>query len=85
MVALGDKVDVVVLEIDEESTADKAGIKEGDIITSFDGKEVNDIEALRDLSGPAIEKGNFKVQVTRDGKKQEIDVKIPKKLKTTSL
>lgn len=74
-----------VLEVDEESAADKAGIKEGDIITGFDGKEVNDIEALRDLSAPAIQKGNFKVQLTRDGKKQEIEVKIPKKLKTTSL
>lgn len=74
-----------VLEVDDESTADKAGIKEGDIITSFDGKEVNDIEGLRDLSAPAIQKGSFKVQVTRDGKQQEIEVKIPKKLKTTSL
>jgi serine protease Do len=74
-----------VLDVDDESTAAKAGIKEGDIITSVDGKEVNDIDALRDLSGPAIEKGSFTVQVTRDGKKQDIAVKIPKKLKTTSL
>jgi len=29
------------LEVGDESAAEKAGIKEGDIITSFDGKEVN--------------------------------------------
>ena len=74
-----------VLDVDDESAAEKAGIKEGDIITSFDGTAVNDIDKLRELSKPAIEKGNFKVQLTRDGKQQEIDVKIPKKLKTTSL
>lgn len=74
-----------VLDVDDESPAEKAGIKEGDIITSFDGTEVNNIEKLRDLSKTAIEKGNFKVQVTRDGKQQEINVKIPKNLKTTSL
>jgi len=74
-----------VLDVDDESTADKAGIKEGDIITSFDGTDVNTVEKLGELAKPAIEKGNFKVKITRDGKSQEIDVKIPKKLKTTSL
>jgi len=74
-----------VLDIDDESAAEKAGIKEGDIITSFDGTEVNNIEKLGELAKAAIEKGAFKVKLTRDGKQQEVDVKIPKKLKTTSL
>ena len=74
-----------VLDIDDESAAEKAGIKEGDIITSFDGTEVNNIEKLGELAKAAIDKGAFKVKLTRDGKQQEVDVKIPKKLKTTSL
>ena len=74
-----------VLDVDDESAAEKAGIKEGDIITAFDGKEVNNIDVLRDLSRPALEKGNFKITLTRDGKSQEVNVKIPKNLKTTSL
>jgi len=74
-----------VLDIDDESAAEKAGIKEGDIITTFDGTEVNNIDKLRELSKPAIEKGNFKVKLTRDGKPQEVEIKIPKNLKTTSL
>jgi serine protease Do len=74
-----------VLDVDDESTAEKAGIKEGDIITSFDGTEVNTVEKLGELAKGAIDKGNFKVKITRDGKPQELDVKIPKKLKTTSL
>ncbi len=74
-----------VLDVDDESAAEKAGIKEGDIITTFDGIEVNNIDVLRDLSRAAIEKGNFKVNLTRDGKAQEVTVKIPKNLKSGSL
>jgi serine protease Do len=74
-----------VLDVDDESAAEKAGIKEGDIITTFDGTEVNNIEKLGELAKAAIEKGTFKVKLNRDGKSQEVDVKIPKKLKTTSL
>ncbi len=74
-----------VLDVDDESAAEKAGIKEGDVITSFDGSEVNNIDKLRELSKAAIDKGNFKVKLTRDGKEQELDVKIPKNLKSTNL
>lgn len=74
-----------VLGVDEESIADKAGLKEGDIITEFDGTAVNDIDKLREVSKTAMAKGSFNVKVTRDGKAQELTVKIPKNLKTTNL
>ncbi|MEP6747956.1 MAG: PDZ domain-containing protein [Bacteroidota bacterium] len=74
-----------VLDVDDESAAEKAGIKEGDIITTFDGTEVNNIDKLRELSKAAIDKGHFMVKLTRDGKLQELEVKIPKDLKTGSL
>ncbi len=74
-----------VLSVDDESPAEKAGIKEDDIITEFDGTEVNNIDKLRELSKAALAKPSFKVKVNRDGKSQEIDVKIPKNLKTTNL
>ncbi|MEO5683440.1 MAG: PDZ domain-containing protein [Chitinophagaceae bacterium] len=76
---------LTVLDVDDESAAEKAGIKEGDIITSFDGTDVNDIDKLRELSKAAMEKGSFKVKFIRDGKSQEVSIKIPKNLKTTSL
>jgi serine protease Do len=76
---------VKVLEIDEESPADKAGIKEGDIITRFDGKEVNSAAELADLARAGKGKAELKVSLTHDGKSREVDVKIPKKLKTADL
>jgi serine protease Do len=76
---------VKVLEVGKESTAEKAGVKEGDIITEFDGTEVNDVDKLRELALLAAAKTSFKIKLVRDGKPQEILVKIPKKLKTTNL
>jgi len=76
---------VKVLDVDEESAADKAGIKENDIITEFDGAEVNNVDKLREVARTAAAKPSFKVKLLRDGKPQEIQVKIPKNLKTANL
>ncbi len=76
---------VKVLEVDDESVASKAGIKEGDIITRFDGKETNSVNALTDAAHAAKEKVSVKVSIVRDGKAQELDVKVPRRLRTADL
>jgi serine protease Do len=76
---------VKVLEVDEESPAAKAGLKEGDIITQLDGVEVNDVDTLKDKAVQGIKKGSFGIKYTREGKQLETTIKIPKKLKTTDL
>ncbi len=76
---------VVVLDVDHDSPADKAGLKEDDVITSFDGKPVGSVEELSKLSRDAGEKSPLKLEVNRKGKTQNIDIKIPKKLRTTTL
>ncbi|HEV3250199.1 MAG TPA: PDZ domain-containing protein, partial [Puia sp.] len=74
-----------VLDVDGESPAKKAGIMEGDIITQFEGKEVNSAETLANLARENKEKYSLKLKLNRDGKSQEVEVKIPKKLKTANL
>jgi serine protease Do len=76
---------VKVLDVDDESPADKAGVKEGDIITQFDGKPVNSAEILANLARENKDKFSYKINLSRDGKAQEVEVKIPKKLKTANL
>ena len=76
---------VKVLDVDDESVAAKAGIKEGDIITRFDGKEINSVTALTEAAHAAKEKVSVKVSVVRDGKTQELDVHVPKRLRTADL
>ncbi len=76
---------VKVLDVDDESPADKAGIKNGDIITQFDGKPVNSAETLAKIAREDKDKSTYKINLSRDGKAQEVEVKIPKKLKTADL
>jgi serine protease Do len=76
---------VKVLDVDDESPADKAGIKEGDIITQFEGKEVNSAETLSNLAKENKAKYELKVKLLRDGKPQDVQIKMPRKLKTTEL
>jgi serine protease Do len=76
---------VKVLEVDEESNAAKAGIKKDDIILSIDDKEVKGIEDVVRTVRQNKEKYNFTFKVQRNGKLQNIEVKFPKKLKTTDL
>lgn len=80
-----DGAGVKVLEVEEGSAAFKAGIKENDLITAFEGKPVKSASELAKASKEAKDKTSLKVQLKRDGKSQTIDVKIPKKLKTANL
>lgn len=76
---------VKILEVDEESTAAKAGLKEGDIITRFDGKEVNSATELAQIARESRTKPSVHIDLLRGGKSMSLDVKIPRKLKTADL
>lgn len=76
---------VKVLDVNNESAAEKAGIKKDDVITEFDGKKVSTTEDLIKASQEAREKPAVKVTVNRNGKSQSIEIKTPKKLKTANL
>ena len=78
-------VGVKVLQIWDESLAQKAGIKEGDIITSFDGKKTNTTDELVEAAKESKDKPAVKVELNRDGKTQTVEIKTPKKLKTANL
>lgn len=76
---------VKVIEVDEESNAEKAGIKEDDIITHFNDKEVNSADEMAKMVKENKDKISFQLKVKRDGKAQTIEVKVPRKLKTADL
>jgi serine protease Do len=76
---------VKVIGIDDESIAQKSGLKEGDIITEFDGKSIDDTDDLSKAARDSREKSSVTVKFNRDGKSQTAELKTPKKLKTTNL
>ena len=76
---------VKVLEVDDESAAAKAGLHEGDIITHLNDNEVESTDELRREVSRSTQQSNFNFKVLRNGKSQNIEVKIPRKLKTADL
>jgi serine protease Do len=76
---------VKVLGTDEESPAEKAGLKKDDIITEINGKTVNNTDDARELLKPEEGKNNYTIKAKRNGTAMSFDVKIPKKLKTANL
>jgi serine protease Do len=76
---------VKVLDVDDESAAEKAGIKKDDVITEFDGKKVTNTEDLINASRASREKSAVKVTFNRNGKSQSVEIKTPKKLNTANL
>ncbi len=76
---------VKVIEVDNESNAAKAGVKENDIITQVDDKSVNSVDEIAKMLKEKKENLSVKLQVLRGNKSQTIEVKIPRKIKTADL
>lgn len=76
---------VKISSVSENSPAAKAGLKEDDIITEVNDKKVKDVDGIKPIIKAATEGTIFKFNITRNGKKTVIEVKIPKKLKTADL
>lgn len=63
-----------IFEVDPQSAAFKTGIKSGDIITKFDGKEIKEFKDLESQKNKHKAGDNVKVEVNRDGKPMSFDV-----------
>jgi serine protease Do len=74
---------VKVKNVTEASPAEKAGFKANDIIVQFDDKKVSDVN---DLKWEYLTEGqSLKFVIKRGNEKKNIEVTIPKKLKTADL
>ena len=60
------------------SPADKAGLKAGDVIIAYNGKEVSQMSMLPAMVANTAVGENAKLVLVRDGKKQNINVEIGK-------
>lgn len=76
---------VKVIDVDDESNAAKAGVKEDDIITHINEKAVNSTDEVVKIVKENKDKPSIQLKVKRGGKVQNIVVKMPRKLKTTDL
>jgi Do/DeqQ family serine protease len=66
----------IVSSVTAGSAADKAGIKRGDVIESFNGQQVHDFNSLRNRVADAGPGSTADVMVTRDGGEKHLSVKL---------
>jgi serine protease Do len=76
---------VNILEVSDSSAASKAGLLKGDIILECNGEDVNSTNELIDQLQDARQKVTIKVKIQRGGEEKEIEIRIPRKLKTAEL
>jgi len=80
-----DEKGVMVLEVDKDSPAEKAGLKKDDVVTEIGGKKVSNTDEVREQLHQNMEKSAYSIKANRNGKSMNFDIKIPKKLKTANL
>lgn len=69
---------VLISQVEEDSSAEKAGLKVGDIIISVDGKRVETASQLRNAIGLRREGKKVSLNIIRDGDKKVIKASIGK-------
>lgn len=80
-----DNSGVKVLELEDDCPASKAGLKEGDIITSVDGKSITATDDIRKILSDVKEGDTFNIKYKRDNQEQTTTLRFPKELKTIGL
>ena len=76
---------VKVIAVEDSSAAQKAGLKEGDIITEINGQKISNTDEAREQLQEVAEKSSYGIKAKRNGVDMNFDIKIPKKLKTANL
>jgi serine protease Do len=70
------KKGALVADVTKDGPAEKAGIKSGDVIVKFDGKDVNDEHELPQVVATVKPGRKVEVKVIREGKEKTISVTI---------
>lgn len=73
------KQGVYVIDVDKGSPADGAGIKQGDIILSIDGRQVNTMLALRRIIYSKNIGDTVTLDIVSNGAKRSVKVKLTRK------
>ena len=67
---------VIVSAVTPDSAADRAGIKRGDVITTFNGQPVHDYNALRNRVADLAPGSTASVGIVRDNSEKTLSVKL---------
>jgi Do/DeqQ family serine protease len=69
---------VLITRVNEDTPAEKAGLKDGDIILSVDGKEIKNPSMLRNVISLSEVGQDVDLAIVRDGKEKNVKVRLDK-------
>jgi len=69
---------ILVAQVAEDSPADKAGLRQGDIIVAYRGKPVQDVGNFRNRVSLTSPGSTEELEILRDGRRKTVHVKIGK-------
>ena len=67
---------VLVSDVNENGPSYEAGIKRGDVVIAFNGKDVQSVSQLRNLVARTMVGKDAQIKILRDGKEQTLNVKV---------
>jgi len=70
---------VIVTKVEPNSAADRAGLKQGDVITAFNGAKIRDGNTLKNQVADSTPGSSASLMIVRDGKSQAMSVKLDEK------
>ena len=76
---------VKVIDVEDSSAAQKAGLKKDDFVTEINGERVSNTDEVRAQLQAVADKSAYTIKAKRNGTEMSFDIKIPKKLKTANL
>ncbi|BCA54392.1 putative periplasmic serine endoprotease DegP-like [Nitrospira sp. KM1] len=67
---------VLISDVNENGPSFAAGVKRGDVVVAFNGKEVQNVSQLRNLVARTVVGKDAQVKILRDGKEQTLNIKV---------
>jgi serine protease Do len=67
---------ILVAQISEDSPAERAGLKQGDVIVEYQGESVSETGAFRNIVSLTAPGSNASIVIVRDGEKKKLTAKI---------
>ena len=75
---LKDRRGVLIANVTEDSPAERAGLRQGDVVIHFDGRDVEDVGSFRNRVSLVTPGSEVSMVVVRDGREVSLNVKIGK-------
>ncbi|QTN32345.1 trypsin-like peptidase domain-containing protein [Akkermansiaceae bacterium] len=68
-----------ITKVGKESPAEKAGLKEGDLVRTFNGEKLTTREGMQALLAEMAAEDKLTLEITRDGKDETIELRLGKR------